>query len=143
MGKKLDFVEFVSGEMGWDDVEMLCGRAEEIAHDPAHREAYDIVTARAVAALRLLSELCLPFVRVGGTFLAMKGPAVTEELEPAQSAVRPTRQAQSGSQHPANAAPNADCTHQPPMQHSLESDRAHARSAQDVHKYPHESPIPQ
>jgi 16S rRNA (guanine527-N7)-methyltransferase len=85
--KKLDFVAHATAEMGWTDTAILCGRAEELAHDPAHRETYDIVTARAVAALRILTEFCLPFVRVGGAFLAMKGPAVSEELGTAAAAI--------------------------------------------------------
>jgi 16S rRNA (guanine527-N7)-methyltransferase len=86
--KKLDFVEFVTREMGWSDTEILCGRAEELGHDPVHREAYEVVVARAVAALRILVEFTLPFAQVGGVFLAMKGPGVTEELGPALAAIR-------------------------------------------------------
>jgi 16S rRNA (guanine(527)-N(7))-methyltransferase RsmG len=85
--KKLDFVQSIADEMGWTDTRVLCGRAEELAHLPEEREAYDVVTARAVAALRLLAEFCLPFTRIGGVFLAMKGPAVAAELEPARSAI--------------------------------------------------------
>lgn len=85
--KKVDFVEFVSGAMGWHDTRVLYGRAEELGHDPDHREAYDVVTARAVAALRILVEFTLPFVRVGGVFLAMKGPGVVEELAQARAAI--------------------------------------------------------
>lgn len=86
--KKLDFVDFVARELGWNETEILCGRAEELGHDAAHREAYDVVTARAVAALRILVEFTLPFVRVGGIFLAMKGPGVEEELGPARRSIQ-------------------------------------------------------
>jgi 16S rRNA (guanine(527)-N(7))-methyltransferase RsmG len=85
--KKLDFVQCIADEMGWTDTHVLCGRAEDVGHLPEEREAYDVVTARAVAALRLLAEFCLPFARVGGVFLAMKGPAVDAELEPARPAI--------------------------------------------------------
>ena len=52
------------------------------------RERYDLVVSRAVARLSILSELCLPFVAVGGSFLAMKGPAADEELSESRSALR-------------------------------------------------------
>jgi 16S rRNA (guanine527-N7)-methyltransferase len=80
-------VEFAIEQMGWADAEAVSGRAEEVAHETGRREAYDVVVARAVAAMRLLSEFCLPFVRVGGVFLAMKGPSVEDEMRPALSAV--------------------------------------------------------
>ena len=62
------------------------GRAEELAKKPDYRECFDIVTARAVAALPTLAEYSLPFVKVGGYWLAMKGPG--EELKPALQAIR-------------------------------------------------------
>ncbi len=66
-------------------VEAACvsARAEEYGH----REEYDIATSRAVARLNILAELCLPFVKVGGLFLAMKGAAALEELEEAKKAI--------------------------------------------------------
>lgn len=66
---------------------VLWGRAEELGRVSEHREAYDVVTARAVAELRILAEYCLPFVKVGGLFLGMKGPAVSDEVEAARSAI--------------------------------------------------------
>lgn len=86
--KKLTFVDHVIETMGWTDAETLFGRAEELGRDPRHRERYDVVMARAVAAMRILSEFCLPFARVGGVFLAMKGPGVNEEMRPARSTVQ-------------------------------------------------------
>lgn len=70
------------------DVEADCvsGRAEEYA--AAHREQYDIATSRAVARLNLLAELCLPLVRPGGYFLAMKGQDAAEEVQEAERAIR-------------------------------------------------------
>lgn len=62
------------------------GRAEELAKKPDYREQFDVVTARAVAALPTLAEYSLPFVKVGGFWLAMKGPG--EELKPALQAIR-------------------------------------------------------
>ena len=65
----------------------IAARAEELAHDKAHRACYDVVTARAVAALPVLSELCLPFARIGGRFIAMKAKRGDEELAAAASAI--------------------------------------------------------
>ncbi len=64
----------------------LTGRAEELVE--AHREGYDVAVSRAVARLTVLSELCLPYVKVGGTFLAMKGAAAIQEAEEAKTAIR-------------------------------------------------------
>ena len=63
------------------------GRAEELGRDPAFRSQFDLVTARAVADLRLLCELCLPFVRVGGEFWAMKSADCEAELSAARAAI--------------------------------------------------------
>ncbi|MDR1693388.1 MAG: 16S rRNA (guanine(527)-N(7))-methyltransferase RsmG [Oscillospiraceae bacterium] len=72
-GKKVRFLQSVCDELGFSDG-VLCvhGRAEELGHDSDFRERYDIVTARGVAALPALCEVCLPFVKTGGVFLAMK-----------------------------------------------------------------------
>ena len=59
----------------------VSGRAEEFSRTKLYREQFDFVTARAVARLPILAELCLPFVRVGGCFIAMKGKTAPEELE--------------------------------------------------------------
>jgi 16S rRNA (guanine527-N7)-methyltransferase len=69
-----------------ETITLVHGRAEDIAHLPAHREQYDIATARAVAKLSVLCEYCIPFVKTGGYFLAFKGD-VDEELENATKAV--------------------------------------------------------
>lgn len=68
------------------EADFLTGRAEDFA--AAHREQFDVVTSRAVARLNLLSELCLPYVRVGGYFLAMKGAQAEEELHEAANAIQ-------------------------------------------------------
>ena len=68
------------------EADCVSGRAEEYA--AAHREQYDIATSRAVARLNLLAELCLPLVRPGGYFLAMKGQDAAEEVQEAEHAVR-------------------------------------------------------
>lgn len=85
--KKVRFVEETAQALGLANVHAVWGRAEEIAREPDHREQYDLAVARAVAALRVLAELCLPFVRVGGWWCAMKGPAIEEEAAEAEAAV--------------------------------------------------------
>jgi len=66
---------------------LIHARAENAARQEAFREQFDVATARAVAELSTLCEYCLPFVRVGGFFLAMKGPALSEELEKSEQAI--------------------------------------------------------
>ena len=86
--KKCDFLKIVAGELKLD-LEVNCNRAEELAHHPDYREIFDLVVSRAVAALPMLCELCLPFVEVGGMFIAYKGTLARteEELEEAKSAI--------------------------------------------------------
>ena len=85
--KKLVFVAETAREMGLS-VTTCAGRAEELATEGGTmREQYDCVVARAVAALPVLVELCLPFVRVGGTFFAMKGAKGAEELAAASRGI--------------------------------------------------------
>ena len=67
---------------------LLHSRAEDAAHNAAFRERFDIVTSRAVAPMVLLAEYCLPFVRPGGTLIAMKSGAVAQELDDAREAVQ-------------------------------------------------------
>ncbi len=87
--KKVDFLEALCGKLGLDDVSCISARAEELSLLGAHRDAYDYAVSRAVAQLRVLCELCLPFVRSGGTFIAMKTPeSASRELEEAASAIR-------------------------------------------------------
>ena len=76
--KKIRYVQSTANELGLP-IQTIHGRAEEIAHDWIHRETYDVVISRAVARLNMLNELCLPFLKPGGTFWAMKGAAGKEE----------------------------------------------------------------
>ena len=82
--KRVQFLSETCALLGLDDVRCLHARAEEA---PALREGYDAAVSRAVARLAVLAELCLPFVRVGGVFLAMKGPGAAEELAEASAAI--------------------------------------------------------
>ena len=84
--KKTDFLTVVVEALGLRNVEVVNGRAEELALNDAHRESYDIVTSRALAALPELAELTLPFCKVGGISLALKGANVDEEAKSAVSA---------------------------------------------------------
>lgn len=86
-GKRMDFLKYVCGELGLTGVEFIRERAEEAARKQ-WREAFDLASARAVAALPVLCEYCLPLVKVGGHFLAMKGPDADNELELASNALR-------------------------------------------------------
>ena len=86
LDKRVRFLRGLSDELGFEDVVCLHARAEEAP--PELRESFDIACSRAVARLNLLCELCLPFVRVGGLFLAMKGPGAEEETREAARAIR-------------------------------------------------------
>ncbi len=86
MDKRLGFLRDTCRELGFEDVTLVHARAEEIP--ASFREAFDYAAARAVARLNVLCELCLPYVRPGGAFLAMKGPELDEELREAARALR-------------------------------------------------------
>ena len=87
VAKKARFLELVAAELGLSDVTVIADRAEVLGQDAAHREGYDWATARAVAELRVLVELLLPLVRVGGRALAQKGGSAAEELTAAAPAI--------------------------------------------------------
>ena len=84
LGKRVAFQQETAAALGLQDVECLCARAEELTD---RRESFDIVTSRAVARLSVLAELCLPLVKTGGVFAAMKGPDVAEELAEAERGI--------------------------------------------------------
>ena len=86
LNKRIDFLKEVCDDLGLSDVECIHGRAEEFA--VGHRESYDIVTSRAVANLQMLSELCLPLVKVGGYFLSMKSVDSEQEVNDAKNAIK-------------------------------------------------------
>lgn len=81
LGKRVRFLEAVIGALQLEGISARHGRAEEAARDGGLREKFDIATARAVASLPALCEYCLPFVRIGGAFLAMKGQASENWLD--------------------------------------------------------------
>ncbi|BDE89251.1 Ribosomal RNA small subunit methyltransferase G [uncultured Flavonifractor sp.] len=88
LAKRLDWLAAVCSRLGLEDVEIVHARAEEQGLKPGFRDHFDFATARAVADLRVLCELCLPFVRVGGRFLAMKAADSQEELDAARTAIQ-------------------------------------------------------
>lgn len=86
LDKRLGFLRDTCEKLGFDDVQLVHARAEEI---PAgFREAFDYASARAVARLNVLCELCLPYVKPGGAFLAMKGPELDAEVKEAYVALK-------------------------------------------------------
>ena len=87
LNKRLDWLAETAEALGLDRVTTLHARAEDAGRGLALREAFDFAAARAVAGLPVLCELCLPFVKVGGKFLAMKGPEADAELEEAREAI--------------------------------------------------------
>lgn len=86
--KRIRYVAETAKLLGIENVEAVAARAEEFAKLPEHREKYDCATARAVAALPILCELTVPFVKVGGRLVAMKAKGAADELEESRSAIR-------------------------------------------------------
>ena len=88
LNKRLKIINQVAENLGITNVTTCHGRAEELAHKKEYRENFDMCVSRAVANLTSLSELCIPFVKVGGYFIAYKGPGIYEELEDAEKAIK-------------------------------------------------------
>lgn len=86
LGKRITFLEALCHQLKLNNVHCVHARAEDYAKE--HRESFDIVSARAVANLTMLSELCIPLVKVGGIFLALKGANAQEEYALAEKAIR-------------------------------------------------------
>lgn len=87
LNKRITFLKELTAQLGFE-AEAIHTRAEDLGKNPAYRERFDYATARAVASLNELCEYCLPFVKVGGSFAAMKSGEVDEELKQAQNAVK-------------------------------------------------------
>ena len=88
LNKRLKIIDELTGELGIANVRTLHGRAEDLARMKEHREQYDLCVSRAVANLAILSEYTLPFLKVGGTLLAYKGPEALQEIQSSGNAVR-------------------------------------------------------
>lgn len=87
LAKRLKFLQTVIERLGLEDISCVHLRAEDAGQNKDHREKYDLVTARAVARLSVLSEYCLPLVKQGGYFIAMKGSKFKEEITEGLTAV--------------------------------------------------------
>ena len=85
--KRLNWLAEVCSDLGLTGIRFVHARAEEQGLDPAFREQFDFATARAVASMNILSEICLPYVKVGGQFLAMKSVDSGEEVNQSAAAV--------------------------------------------------------
>ena len=85
--KKVRYIQETANQLGLN-VQTIAGRAEELANTSEYREQFDCVTGRAVARLNILQELCLPFVKIGGLFIAMKGATGQEELDEAKNGIK-------------------------------------------------------
>ena len=87
VAKKAVFLHHIKHKLGLGNVEIVVGRAEEIAHETEYREKFDVVLSRAVASLATLVELTLPFCAVGGSFIAQKKGAIDLEIGRAARAI--------------------------------------------------------
>lgn len=87
LNKRIRFLQEVIEELSLDHVEAVHGRAEELARKTEYREQFDYCVSRAVANLNSLSEICLPFVKTGGSFISYKSMKGMEELEQAENAI--------------------------------------------------------
>ena len=88
LNKRVNWLNEVISELGLTGIKAIHARAEEQALVMGYRDSFDFVTARAVADLRLLGEICLPYAKVGGTFLSMKSVGSDEELQNAAHAIK-------------------------------------------------------
>ncbi|WP_037353803.1 16S rRNA (guanine(527)-N(7))-methyltransferase RsmG [Selenomonas sp. FC4001] len=88
LNKRIKFLQTVVEELGLKDVECVHARAEEGARNKKYRESFDIAVSRAVARLPILCEYCLPFVKKGGHFIALKGMQYHDEAEEAAKAIK-------------------------------------------------------
>ena len=87
LGKRVAWLEELCRELDLPDVTCVKGRAEELGRDPAWRDRFDVAVSRALASMPVLAELCLPLVRPGGLFLAMKSNKTDEEIDAARDVV--------------------------------------------------------
>lgn len=87
LNKRISFLNHLSEQLALDHVQFVHARAEEFGQNTAYRQKFDLVTARAVARLSVLAELCIPIAREGGQFLAMKASSGEDELKDAKKAI--------------------------------------------------------
>lgn len=87
LNKRIKYLEDVVSKLELKDVKLVHSRAEDGGVNKLYREKYDVALSRAVAAMNVLCEYCLPFVKIGGYFICQKGPAYQEELDNASKAI--------------------------------------------------------
>ena len=85
--KRIDFCNMIIEKLGLEKISAIHARAEELSHKEEYRGRFDICTARAVASMPILCELCMPYVKVGGKFIAYKGSDFKEELAQSENAI--------------------------------------------------------
>ena len=88
LNKRVDFLKEVIEELDLSDINVIHGRAEDFAKPGQLREQYDLCVSRAVANLSVLSEYCLPYVKVGGKFISYKSEKIVEEMKDAEYAIQ-------------------------------------------------------
>ncbi len=88
LNKRINFLNTVIIELGLKDIKTIHGRAEDYAKQIEFREKFDLCVSRAVANLSTLSEYCLPYVRVGGSFIPYKSGEIDDEVQQAENAIR-------------------------------------------------------
>ena len=88
LNKRINYLNTVVRELGLKNVTTIHSRAEDGARNTELREKFDVATSRAVANMAVLSEFCLPYVKKNGHFVALKGPAIEEELENGKAAIK-------------------------------------------------------
>lgn len=87
LNKKIAFLKDVVDKLKLEKIECIHGRAEELGQDISFRESFDVVVSRAVANLAVLSEYCIPFLKLNGIFLCLKGPKYKEEIKEGKGAI--------------------------------------------------------
>lgn len=88
VGKRVAFLAEVVDKLGLENVETIHSRTEDLALNPKYREKFDLVTARAVASMNVLSEYCIPYAKINGYFAAYKSGNIMEELDNAKKAIK-------------------------------------------------------
>ena len=88
LNKRINYLNIVIRELGLKNVITIHSRAEDGARKPELREKFDVATSRAVANMAVLSEFCMPYVKKGGYFVALKGPSIDEELNNGSNAIK-------------------------------------------------------
>ncbi len=88
LNKRINFLNTIIQELHIEKIKTIHGRAEDFGHNLNYREKFDYAVCRAVAKLNVLAEYMLPYLKIGGTFICMKGPNVEDEIETAQKALK-------------------------------------------------------